>query len=489
MLTFQTKRPEALGVPSECIENMLRRLDAKEIPMHSLILLYRDFVIAEGYYAPYTHETNHRTFSITKSLTAIAIGLLQDEGKLGIDDPIIRYFPEYVSEDTHPWIKEMTIRNMLMMRTCHEATTYKLNMKSDWVESFFTVKPTHKPGTVFHYDTSSAHTLCALVEKLSGMELLDYLRKKLDILGLSKDSYALKDPFGVTIGGSGVVCTPQDLLKIGYFLLHEGEIEGQQLISREYIRQACSNQTATKVTGPLPSEACGYGYQIWQNEKGGFVLYGMGGQLVIVLPEYDFICVTTADTQGMAGGNQLIYDALYEEVLPFLVKTGEQLPIISNNPKSYDGLQSYISILAVKPFDQCKYPIDQDKICQIKDQINGKEYLLTENKAGFKKLRMTWDEKENHVLLTTEDGEYDLKFGFEKTVTDIFPKYEQKYTASGVWLDESTLYVRFHIIDEYVGSVHMQFFFGEDDVTVYSKKVEESLFTEFNCHLYGIYKE
>ena len=108
----------------------------------------------------------------------MAIALLQEEGKLSFDDPIADHFPEYTDENTHPWIRQTTIKNCLQMRTCHAASTYKVDMKSDWVESFFKVAPTHKPGTIFHYDTSAAHTLCALAEKLTGMSMLDYLKEK-----------------------------------------------------------------------------------------------------------------------------------------------------------------------------------------------------------------------------------------------------------------------------------------------------------------------
>lgn len=162
--------------------------------MHSFLLMRHDTLIAEGYYAPYQKDTLHRMFSISKSFTSIAIGLLEAEGKLSLDDPIVSYFPDKIPANVHPWIAAMTIRDMLMMRTCHAATTYKVDMKSDWVESFFTVPPTHPAGKLFHYDTSSAHTLSALVERLSGMPMLDYLKEKLSVLEFSDESYMLTDP-------------------------------------------------------------------------------------------------------------------------------------------------------------------------------------------------------------------------------------------------------------------------------------------------------
>ena len=320
MFEFERAIPEETGISSKKILNILKELDQKEIPMHSLLIMRKDKLIFEKYYAPYEAGTLHRMFSITKSFTALAIFLLAQEGRLSLDDRICDYFPEYVTEDTHEYIRMMTIRNLLEMRTCHASTTYKVNMKSDWVESFFIVPPTHKPGTVFHYDTSAAHTLCALAEKLTCGDMLDYLKDRLlKHVDFSTNSYLVKDPFGVSIGGSGLMATPMDILKVLYILDKEGTIrcsDGQvmDLLSKELIEEATSNISDTMMTGPLPSESQGYGMQIWRNEKGGFVLYGMGGQLAISIPSEDILVMTTADTQGMQGGNQVIYDAIYRNL-------------------------------------------------------------------------------------------------------------------------------------------------------------------------------
>ena len=475
MLTFETASPESTGLSSRCIVNFIHRLQKNQVPMHSILLLHKDKLITEGYYAPYTADTLHRMFSISKSFTSIAIGILEAEGRLSLSDKICNYFPEYVSKDTHPWILDMTIRDMLMMRTCHASTTYKINMQTDWVESFFKVVPTHPAGKLFHYDTSSAHTLCALVEKLAGTDMLSYLKIKLEPLSFSKGSYMIKDPFGVSMGGSGLVATPMDILKFGYLLMHDG----LGIVPSEYIRQATSNLTPTLMTAPLPSEACGYGYQIWQNERGGYVCYGMGGQFVICLPEYDLICVTTADTQGMAGGNQLIYDAFYEEIVDHLAP--HALPEAAQGQVE---LAALLGNLAISPLNGTTHSGRSG-------EINSKEYQLIANPNGFSKLSIEFYESmdgtpEYGILhYTLREKKYELRFGFGNLQCGTFPIYEMHYAASGEWLSEETLYIRAHIIDEYVGSVRFELTFGDNDVTVFMKKVEESLFSEFNGHLYG----
>lgn len=484
MLTFETASPESTGLSSQCIINFINRLQEKQVPMHSILLLHRDKLITKAYYAPYTADTLHRMFSISKSFTSIAIGLLEAEGLLSLSDRICDYFPEYVSKNTHPWILEMTIHDMLMMRTCHAATTYKINMQSDWVESFFTVSPTHPAGKLFHYDTSSAHTLCALVEKLTGVDMLSYLKEKLAPLGLSDESYMLKDPFGVSLGGSGLVAKPMDMLKFGYLLMHEGALpvsgissdttDKIQLVPAAYIRQATANLTPTFMTAPLPSEACGYGYQIWRNERGGYVCYGMGGQFIICLPEYDLICVTTADTQGMAGGNQLIYDAFYEEIVNNI--TNDSLP--ENNSTQRD--------LAILLKDLAISPLDGVVSSPYVEKVNQKEYHLLQNPNDFSNISVTFKDNFSGVLhFNLHEQNCELCFGLGNMQCGVFPIYDMNYAASAVWLSEDTLYIRAHIIDAYVGSVRFELTFGDNDVTVFIRKIEESLFHEFNGHLYG----
>lgn len=477
MLRIDYGIPEETGISSANICNFINRLSQNGIPMHSLLLFHRDKLITEGYYAPYTANTLHRMFSISKSFTAIAIGLLVDEGRLSLSDKIVTFFPDKVPADVHPWISSMTIRDMLMMRTCHASTTYKLDMRSDWVESFFTVPPTHPSGKLFHYDTSSAHTLCALVERLTGMPMLHYLKEKLAPLGLSEASYMITDPFGVSMGGSGLVATPMDLLKFGYFISHKGNVDGQQLLSASYIEEATSDLTDTCLTAPLRSESCGYGYQFWRNERNGYVCYGMGGQLIIFLPDYDLICVTTADTQGIGGGNQYIYDALYEEILPFIQEN--PLP---QDEKSHSELLKLLKNLQIAP-------LNGETASPTTASISGITWNVQENVMGFSQIRLNFSDSAGTLSFQLKGVTYSLDFGMGNLVTGTFPVYDMHCVTSGVWLRPDTLYVKAHIIDKYVGSVHFEFVFGNDDMTIFMKKQEESLFAEFNGHLYCTHKD
>ena len=257
---FLPAPPITAGIPADSIHRFLDRLETYQVPMHSILLLRHDKLVAEGYFAPCSADSLHRMFSICKTLNAIAIGILAADGKLKLSDAIAGYFPDKLPEQVHPWIASMTIRDLLMMRTCHASTTYKHDIKKEWVESFFTTPPSHKPGTVFHYDTSASHVLCALVERLSGKPLLDFLRERIfDAIGWSKASYVLKNDFGDSQGGSGLMATSRDLLLLGYLLLKKGKIEEKQLLPEEFIEEMTSNLTPNALTGGVISERQGYG--------------------------------------------------------------------------------------------------------------------------------------------------------------------------------------------------------------------------------------
>ncbi|RKM62047.1 class A beta-lactamase-related serine hydrolase [Butyrivibrio sp. CB08] len=519
MFVFEKDLPQNVGIEPAKIKKILETLDKKNIPMHSLLIMKDDKLVFEKYYAPYKRDTLHRMFSISKSFSAVAIALLSMEGKISLDDKICDYFPEYVSDSTHPYIKMLTIRNMLQMRTCHAASTYKVDMTSDWVESFFTIEPTHKPGTIFHYDTSAAHVLCALCEKLSGTDMLSYMKDRmLKYVDFSQNSYMIKDPFGVSMGGSGLMATPMDILKFLYIISKNGRIKcndgvERTLLPEQFIKEATSNISDTLMTGPVPSEMQGYGMQMWQTEKGGFVLYGMGGQLGISIPQRNILIMTTADTQGIQGGNQVIYDAIYENLLgssltssatpaPTAAKPGATITA-SNTPApsgSYADLVAYANSLrialprlpenfaytgAYKPRTDIPAFIKE-----IASPRGGSEYAasfhLAPNKSEFDKLTLVLDDNgPSSITFEQKKTPHTIYFGFKEMCEGIFPIYDNAYTAGAMWTRDNVLYIKVHLIGESVGSVQFQIFFEKDEITVFMRKIEETYYQLFDGHLQG----
>ncbi len=419
-----------------------KRFETWEIPVHSLLVTHGGELVHETYHPPYQADTLHRMFSITKSFSALAIGALAADGKLSVDDPVIQYFPEYIPSNTtsHPFLAGMTIRDLLTMQTCHSATTYKLHPDRNWVESFFITPPTHKSGQIFMYDTSASHTLAALVKKLSGKGVLDYLRPAyLDQIGFSKDAYIIDDPFGSEMGGSGLMARPTDMLKTAIYLMDQ--IKSGTDAYSDFLREAVSCLVPTRHSGQTLDEQQGYGYQFWQI-RGGFAMYGMGGQYVLFYPESDLIFVITADSQNIKGGSQKILDAVYD-----LVKPDNHI-ITGHN---YEN----------------RLPTTLD-------------YHLLPNKGGFTELSISMDTTDGILSLNHPDAAYTIPFGWDDTLKhSVIAKYHQPIASSARWLDDSSLLIYTQLIGECVGSLSFMIRFRTDGVTAWIKKVEETLFHEF----------
>ncbi len=313
MNIFENAKPCEAGVPDENMRSFFGRIENLPFCVHSVIMIRGQKVFAERYYDSFDKDTLQRMYSVTKSFVSLAVLSLASEGKISLDDYITTYFPEYPTP--YEYTKKTTIRNMLMMRSPHDRTTYKRNLEGNWAESFFSTEPSHMPGTVFKYDSSASHTLGALVEKLADKPVLDYLRDKfLDKMGFSENAYCLTDPQGISRGADGLMATAMDIAKTAFFVMNGGILDGEQIISGGLIKEAISCLTATGTHGHFEYEKQGYGLQFWRTLNNGFMMYGKGGQIALCLPDKDFILVTTADSMDNDGGTQNILEIFWQEI-------------------------------------------------------------------------------------------------------------------------------------------------------------------------------
>ena len=140
--------PESQGIPSRAILNFLQRIDSERICMHGFLLVRRNRIAAEGYWAPWSADRKHRMYSVSKSFVSLAVGMMIDEGRLTLDDRIVEYFPDKLPEELHPWLAASTVRDLLTMSTAHSSTSYTRD-DPDWVWTFFNRIPSHPPGTIF----------------------------------------------------------------------------------------------------------------------------------------------------------------------------------------------------------------------------------------------------------------------------------------------------------------------------------------------------
>ena len=424
--------PESVGINTEIIIEAISYLESQGVPMHSLIVARKGMIAAEIYWKPWNRDKLHRVYSCTKSFVSLAISFLVDDGLIELDDHITDFFPEYLPSPCPHELDDMTIRDMLMMRTCHRRTTYKEggrgnyipSFRKDWVRSFFQVAPDHEPGAFFIYDTSSTHVLGALVEKLTGMELLEYLRMKiLDELSVDKSTYILKDPEGVSAGGSGLMIRPVDLLSV-MDLIRKG---GEGKINGDYLKEATSSLSETE-TGSCGTEAdrkCGYGYQFWRMSHNSYAMVGLGGQFAIAVPDKEMTIVTTADTQMNPAWDQDIMKAVWMIV----DNAGE--PKKENKEKEIElkGIMESLSI-----------PVSKGKAK--KSEYYGREFSFKENMLGLESLVLT----DKTFSMKVKGSNYSFSYapGINTLNSFPIPQLSPCYVSGG-WLPDDTfaLYVQF----------------------------------------------
>lgn len=472
--------PEAQGISSKALERFVDKLKEQKIPVHSILMARHGHMIMEAYYQPYDKEKLHRMFSETKSYTSLGIGLLVSDGVIRLEDKICQYFPEYLPGEVHPWLEEMTIKDMLRMETCHNMTTYeKTSTTENWVRSFFQTVPTHRPGQIFMYDTSASHTLCALVEKLTGQKLLDFLKDRiLRQIGFSEESYIMEDPFGVSMGGTGLMAKPTDMLKVGLMLLNGGKDpddygkeDGRQVYPKEYLDQALKFQTSTIMSS---LRDWGYGFQFWKMPDNGFAMIGMGSQDTMCFPEQDMVITMTSDTQGIPNGSDMILNLIRTEIFEQL--SDQPLPELGETEQK----------LWKEKLEKLELPVLEDWGGEnVSQMVNGKDYKFYVNKEGFYRMRLSFETDQTGVLeYENESGNHQIPFGMGNHQIGMFPEYDQLCASSGAWCSKDTFYVCCQLIDESVAAVHFKLVFAENGtMTIFMKKTEETKFNEFQ----GVY--
>ena len=480
-LVFAT--PESQGVPSSAIMEMLDFWEAKQVCMHSFVLMRHGAVIAEGYWPPFNKDRKQRMYSVSKSFTSVTIGLMITEGKLKLDDKVADFFPESLPDNPHPFIRQATIRDLLMMSTFNPRSAPIQPGKSG-VWSFFNLGETLRPsGAIFAYDTQGTNTLAAIVEKQTGMTFLDYMRPKvLDPIGISKDVYCVQNPDGRSWSGSGVLCTTRDLARFALLCMNQGAYEGKQLVSKEYMKAATSRQIENAIGRSESEMRHGYGYQFWCLKDGGFAGYGMGGQFMLCMPRHDTILCTTADVQLDSDGLGDIQDAY----MALLKRLGNKM---ADDAASQKKLSARLDSLQIK--------LPEGKLnSQTASRYNDKVFKMEANPMGLSKVWLNFKSNEVVFNYVNESGTFAIRIGLGQYISQPFPEpYSGKVVgvldthyetiASGAWVDENVFKCTVKAVDTYLGTLRMQFVFKDDILCVQMAKVAENFFDKYQGFAWG----
>jgi len=309
--------PEAQGASSAGLAAFVNALDQLG-DVHSVMVLKGGSVIAESWWAPYAAATPHMMFSLSKSFTSTAVGLLISEGKLDLDDRVIDLLAADVPAEPGDNLSLMTVRHLLTMTTGHATDTVARVRRNEpgWARALLALPVEHTPGTHFVYNTGATYLLSAIVQAVTGERLVDYLQPRiLEPLGIMDAAWE-QSPDGINTGGYGLRVLTEDIARFGQLYLQHGVWEGAQLVPADWVAIATSSVVPS--SGESLDWQSGYGYQFWQSHDGSYRGDGAFGQFCVVLEELDAVVVMTAGLWDMRA--QL--DLVFSHAIPALTGSG-----------------------------------------------------------------------------------------------------------------------------------------------------------------------
>ena len=468
--TLLRSTPEQQGVSSSGLNSFLDEVAKSKIEFHSIMVVRHGHVIAEGWWAPYKSSLRHTLYSLSKSFTSTAVGLAVKEGLLNIEDSVISFFPSDVAQDANAKLTAMKVRHLLTMSTGHVKDTIQpMRIGQDsWVKTFFSQPVERDPGTFFLYNTGATYILSAILQKITGQTLMQYLRPRLfDPLGIEGEDWET-DPLGINTGGYGLRVRTEDIAKFGQLYLQKGQWKGTQILTPEWIQQATSSQIVSSSSNPTrPTEeddwAQGYGFQFWRCRPGGFRADGAFGQFSIIMPEYDTVIAITGESFSM----QKSMDLVWSYLLPAIDRTKTKLPADS---KSHAGLKERLGSLQLEPSKQ----IPTSPLVTL---ISGKEFTLQPNEFQAQKIQLNFKDGTCVFVVNNGKNNHEITCGINKWVEQRNEKKGTPFPVAGrmdvptaiagsvTWIDDKTLLMTLRLIE----SCHtngITFIFDDNNVTV-----------------------
>ena len=390
--------PEAEGVSSVGLSGFVTALDQQIEGMHSVMVVRHGAVIAEGWWAPYDAAHNHVLYSLSKSFTSTAVGCAVAEGKLSIDDEVLKFFPDAAPTNASKNLQAMRVRDLLMMSTGHqdEPPTGPEEMSA---KSFLAQAVPHTPGTHFKYNTAATFMQSAIVQKVTGQTVLEYLRPRLfEPLGIEHPVWDANFQ-GISLGGYGLRVRTEDIAKFGQLYLQRGRWNGKQLLPADWVALTTSRQTANG-SNPQSDWNQGYGFQFWRCRHNAFRGDGAFGQYCVVMPDQDVVVAITSGVKDMPA----VLNVIWDKILPALQP--QELPADS---ASAQQLKDKLTHLEVRPAQGSAKSSSADKVLN-------RKFVFPTNDQRLESLALASSDSGKSLTLTArmEGKEITIPCGFHE---------------------------------------------------------------------------
>jgi CubicO group peptidase (beta-lactamase class C family) len=380
--------PERQGISSADIVDFVDTADRQIDTMNSFMLIRHGSVVAEGWWGPYDAATPHILYSLSKSFTSTAVGLAIGEGKMSLDDEVLKFFPEEAPAEPSANLKAMRVRDLLRMATGNQTEAPILTQNESWTRAFLAHPVPFKPGTHFLYNSPATYMLSAIVQKVTGTTVLDYLKPRLfEPLGIDNPNW-VASPQGITAGAYGLSLRTEEIARFGQLYLQKGRWKDRQIVPSKWIEEATARQISNG-SSPNSDWDQGYGYQFWRSRHNTYRADGAFGQYCMIIPEFDAVVVITSGVRDM----QIVMNLVWHKLLPAM-KPNQ----LRENAAAQKKLKAKLAGLLVNlPSGQPTMPLASS--------VSGKWFEFPENDRGILAVSFDFNSSSPVLIVRTAGGE------------------------------------------------------------------------------------
>lgn len=417
---FERVAPHTVDVDADAVIAFLDDARAKGLELDSFMLWRKDKVAAEGWWWPYRPPLVHMLHSATKSFVSAGVGIAISEGLIGLDDPVLKFFPDRATTPSAN-LEAMTVESLLTQTSGHAigiSGSQWRPLKTSWVDEFLKVPVPYAPGEHFAYSSATSYMLSAIITQRTGKTLHEYLRPRLfepaQMHGVQWDV----GPENINPGGNGLSVTTADFLKLGVLHLTQGRWKGRQVIPADWVAAV-----------GVPRHGNPYGYQWWVAPDGqGFFAAGKFGQFCFVSPKLDAVLTVTS---GVAD-NEETRNIMHALGFGHLARMCGQATT-ADEP----ALRARIAGLRVLP------PL-RPAASPMARQVSGATYACAPNEDQVASIGLSFDKNLCRFTLNDPRGDHQVEVGLadwresETTITGAYLHHEyqpdrMRVVAGGRW--------------------------------------------------------
>ncbi len=305
----RTATPEDVGVSSSAVLAMIRDIEAGGAEEHGFMIIRHGKVAVESFKHPYSADKPHIMYSASKAVTATAIGFAVEEGLLSLETKILDILTEFRPRKRDDKLEKVNIKHLMTMQAGKMPNILANKTKDKWLNHFFDGKWIFNPGEGWEYVNENIFLLCAILVRITGMSVTEYLTPRLwEPLGI-ETPYWETDPRGVESGGWGLFLSAESLAKFVLCYLQGGVFEGRQVIPSKWAKTAVLNHKKLK-DDEEPNRDEGYGYCFWRTggDNKTYRAEGMFSEIGVVFEEFDAVVVTVGGEMNAGKTHSYIFD-------------------------------------------------------------------------------------------------------------------------------------------------------------------------------------